>query len=96
MIGLYRVAAVRPLGMGWVDQVITEEDGRLGHMGGVMGSVWLGRACERLREEGVMAFGSWGGLREEVCGFSKQHWESTLMGAQPRPVGVASCCALTE
>jgi len=94
LVGLYRVAVVRSLHV--VDEVIREEDGRPCHLRGMTGNIWLGRTCERLKEEGLMAFGSWEGLSEEVCRFSGQHWESALKGLRPRPVEVASSCALTE
>ena len=79
-----------------MDSIIREDDAILNQIEGLQCRSWVGRVCERLKTKGIMNFGSWELLNQEVLAFGDANVEACEEGRQPRALAFSKVCGLTH
>ena len=95
LIGLVRIAEVSPSQAEAVVQAITAEDAMINEIEGFRCRLYVERACERLRAQGLVRFPSWAVLQQDIEAFGNGYANEAEQNVQPRPIGVALKCGLT-
>ena len=96
LVGIIRIAEFHPSQRDKMEAIVRQDDSELNGIKPMTCAIWVGRACERLRDEGLMQFEDWAAVRREVLDFSNGHWESGFSNKQPRPLGYSRLCGLTS
>ena len=97
LVAIIRVAEFEASQKDRMETIIREDDGRLNDIGEISCSIWVGRACTRLRDAGLMHFGGdWAEVRREVLDISNSHWHSGYENSQPRPLVFSRVCGMAS
>ena len=80
--------------MNKAETIIREDNFKLDTIKPISCSIWIGRACARLKDEGLMHFDDWEEIRREVLDFSNGHWNSGMVNEQSRPLGFSRVCGI--
>ena len=94
LVGLVRIANIDPDKLDKVKQIITEEDSMVNEIKDFRCRMYVERACQRLKDKGLMNFESWAVLLKELETFGNNHLRSCEQNAQPRPIGCSRVCHL--
>jgi len=94
-IGVLRIGSYETDRLEFIDGLARKEDHRINAIEGITCRVWVGRVCERLKEEEILDFESWDQLEMEIMEFGNENIESCSLGQQPRPMTYSRVCGLT-
>ena len=95
LVGAIRIAEFSPSQKDSVLTIIRAEDTQLNDVKPFSCSIWVARACSRLRDEGLMHYKDWTEVRREVLDFSNTHWLGSAKNNQPRPLAYSKVCGLS-
>ncbi|MCJ1361187.1 hypothetical protein MMC16_000285 [Acarospora aff. strigata] len=92
LVGIFHIANV-PNGLaGRIRDLITQEDGSLNAIPDGTCLIWLMRALDRVKAEGILKCSDLAALEKEVKDWGNSQQVSAIDAQQPRPLGVSSLC----
>lgn len=94
LTGLMKIGQIALKNLNMLVGLVKADDDDLNTIKAMTCRIWVGRACERLRERGLLSYPGWDVLQQEASESGRANWADSEQNMQPRPLIQSEVCLL--